>query len=186
MPEYVKRLWELVGDDELLQIASVSIALMDADRRVLLARHVEGQHWLLPGGAIEPGEVPADAAIREMWEETGTAVRLTRLVGVFGGPDFIVHYRNGHRTSYVMTVFEARTEEQLGRPDGHEVLELRFMSADECKSVSLARWIPTVPDPSSLEPEAELSASVRRLTVTSGRRRLNAFQNVSYQMPVLA
>ena len=146
MPEYVKRLRELVGDDELLQIASVSIALMDADRRVLLARHVEGQHWLLPGGAIEPGEVPADAAIREMWEETGTAVRLTRLVGVFGGPDFIVHYRNGHRTSYVMTVFEARTEEQLGRPDGYEVLELRFMSAEECKSVSLARWIPTVLD----------------------------------------
>jgi 8-oxo-dGTP diphosphatase len=26
--------------------------------------------WGLPGGAIEPGETPAEAALRELWEET--------------------------------------------------------------------------------------------------------------------
>ena len=77
MPEYVKRLRELVGPDEILQIPSVSIALRDQHGRVLLARHVEGDQWVLPGGAIEPGEVPKDAAIREMREETGIEVRLT-------------------------------------------------------------------------------------------------------------
>jgi len=144
MPEYVKRLRELVGGDEVLQIPSVSIALRDAEGRVLLARHVEGQQWVLPGGAIELGEVPADAAIREMREETGIAVRLTGLVGVFGGPDFIVHYRNGHRTSYVMAVFEATAEGQGGQPDEQEVVELRFLSEEQCRAVTLARWMPQV------------------------------------------
>ena len=144
MPEYVKCLRELVGPDELLQVPSVSIALRDSEGRVLLACHVEGQQWVLPGGAIEPGEVPADAAIREMREETGIAVRLTGLVGVFGGPDFVVHYRNGHRTSYVMAVFEATADDDAGQPDGHEVLELRSMSREECRAVTLAGWMPEV------------------------------------------
>jgi 8-oxo-dGTP pyrophosphatase MutT (NUDIX family) len=93
VPDYVRRLRVLVGGEELLQLPSVSIALRDADGRILLARHAEGNVWLLPGGGIEPGETPADAAVREMFEETGLIVRLTRLVGVFGGPEFIVRYR---------------------------------------------------------------------------------------------
>lgn len=36
------------------------------------------QLWVLPGGAIEPEEVPADAALREAWEETALHVRLER------------------------------------------------------------------------------------------------------------
>lgn len=30
--------------------------------------------WITPGGGIEPGESPAEAAVREFWEETGLAV----------------------------------------------------------------------------------------------------------------
>jgi NUDIX domain len=83
--DYVHRIRALVGSGELLQLPSASVAIRDVHGRVLLARHSEGDRWVLPGGAIEPGETPADAAVREAWEETGGLVRLTRLVGVFGG-----------------------------------------------------------------------------------------------------
>ena len=146
MPEYVRRLRTLVGRDEMLQIPSVSIALRDDAGRVLLARHVEGGVWVLPGGAIEPAEVPADAAVREMFEETGLLVRVTGLVGVFGGLDFVVHYRNGDRTSYVMTVFEAALERGSAAPDGTEVLELRFVTRDDAARLSTARWVGEVLD----------------------------------------
>ncbi len=51
------------------------------DDRVLMVRHAEPMrsYWTLPGGAVEAGETPAEAAAREVWEETGlrtTAVRL--------------------------------------------------------------------------------------------------------------
>ena len=141
MPEYVRHLRALVGADELLQIPSVSIALRDSDGRVLLVRHVEGGVWLLPGGTIEPAELPSDAAVREMFEETGLFVRLTGIVGVFGGPEFIVRYRNGHRTSYVMTVFEGEFRAGNPQADSTEVLELRFVREGDAKDLPKASWV---------------------------------------------
>jgi 8-oxo-dGTP pyrophosphatase MutT (NUDIX family) len=142
--EYARRLRELVGGDELLQLPSVSIALRDNEGRVLLARHAEGNVWLLPGGGIEPGETPADAAVREMWEETGLFVRLTRLVGVFGGPEHIVRYRNGDRTSYVSATFEASLVAGAVQPDPSELLEVRFVTESEAAELPTAAWMPDI------------------------------------------
>jgi 8-oxo-dGTP pyrophosphatase MutT (NUDIX family) len=142
--DHVRRIRSLVGSDELLQLPSVSIALRGSDGRLLLARHAEGGVWVLPGGAIEPGEVPADAAVREMFEETGLLVRLTGLIGVFGGPEFVVRYRNGDRTSYVMAVFQATLREGDARPDGRELLELRFVTKEETAALPTAGWMSEV------------------------------------------
>lgn len=44
--------------------------------RVLLHRHRKLGMWLPPGGHIEPGELPDEAAVREVLEETGVRARL--------------------------------------------------------------------------------------------------------------
>lgn len=53
-------------------------------REILLPHWNEGGMggWTLPGGGVEPGEHPADGAVREVKEETGYDVRLTSLLGV--------------------------------------------------------------------------------------------------------
>jgi 8-oxo-dGTP pyrophosphatase MutT (NUDIX family) len=53
--------------------------MIDPDERVLLIheRIEHGQvHWLTPGGGVEAGETPREAAAREAAEETGIAVAL--------------------------------------------------------------------------------------------------------------
>ena len=51
----------------------VACALVDTDRRVLIAQRPEVKHmanmWEFPGGKIEPGETPEAAIIRELREE---------------------------------------------------------------------------------------------------------------------
>lgn len=44
--------------------------------RVLLHHHRKLDMWLPPGGHIEKDELPDDAALREVWEETGVRVAL--------------------------------------------------------------------------------------------------------------
>lgn len=49
-------------------------------KRSLALRHHPGQ-WALPGGRIEPGESPEQAALRELHEEVGLALDATRVLG---------------------------------------------------------------------------------------------------------
>jgi 8-oxo-dGTP pyrophosphatase MutT (NUDIX family) len=57
------------------------ILLVDDQERVLLIHDrtdvgATSSHWIAPGGGLEPGETPAEAAVREVYEETGLRVRL--------------------------------------------------------------------------------------------------------------
>jgi ADP-ribose pyrophosphatase YjhB (NUDIX family) len=62
------------------------VTLFDGDGRVLLVRRRDFPVWNLPGGGVEPDEMPWDAAIREMREETGLEIQLQRLTGVYSKP----------------------------------------------------------------------------------------------------
>ena len=142
MSDYMRALRGKIGND-LLEAPSVTVIHRDEAGRVLLVRHVEGG-WVTPGGAVEPCERPADAAVREMWEETGLHVELVRVLGVYGGPEFTTQYRNGDRVSFSMTVFEARVLGGALRPDGDETLEVRWVAANELDGLHLQPWAPRV------------------------------------------
>ena len=59
-------------------------------RGVVLLKHKRLGFWMQPGGHIDPGETPWDAARRECWEETGLGVQF---LGPFdeGGVPELVH-----------------------------------------------------------------------------------------------
>ncbi|MEW5717700.1 MAG: NUDIX domain-containing protein [Chloroflexota bacterium] len=141
--DYLQRLRRKVGHD-LLLLPSVTILVFDENNRVLLLRHANRDLWVAPGGMIEPDETPEHAAQREMQEETGCAVDLIRILGVYGGPEFRVRYENGDEVAYVMTVFQARIREGAPRPNGAESLQVQFFSATEIEHLRSAAWLPIV------------------------------------------
>jgi 8-oxo-dGTP diphosphatase len=57
--------------------------LFDEQGRVLLCHRRDLDCWNLPGGGLESGELPTQAAVRETREETGLEVIVDRLVGVY-------------------------------------------------------------------------------------------------------
>lgn len=58
------------------------VLILDPDGRVPLMAHVdEHRVWISPGGAVEAGESPPAAAVREVAEETGLVVDPADLIG---------------------------------------------------------------------------------------------------------
>jgi len=65
-----------------IRVAAYGV-IIDGDRILLAHWNEHGRSgWTLPGGGIEPGEDPADAAVREIFEETGFTAELDGLLGV--------------------------------------------------------------------------------------------------------
>jgi ADP-ribose pyrophosphatase YjhB (NUDIX family) len=140
MSAHIARLRAAVGH-ELLLLPSVSVLPVDQAGRLLLVRHA-GHHdgWGVLGGAVEIGEAPAEAAIREVREEIGVQVRLTRLLGALGGPDYEVRYPNGDRAAYVTTVYQAQITGGLPAADGDEICEVAWFTAAELPGLELSRF----------------------------------------------
>ncbi|HET7572956.1 MAG TPA: NUDIX domain-containing protein [Gaiellaceae bacterium] len=136
MSDYVRRLRERVGHG-LLFFPSAACLVRDDEGRVLLVRSSFGR-WTLPAGAVDPGETPAEAAVRETREEAGVEVELISLAGVFGGyPHFRIVYPNGDEAAWVTSLFEARIVAGTPEPDGDEVVEVRWATLDEARDLGV-------------------------------------------------
>jgi 8-oxo-dGTP pyrophosphatase MutT (NUDIX family) len=141
---YIADLRRLVGN-RLLTVPSVTAAVFNEHDQLLMLQHQDGGLWAPPGGTIEPGESPADAVVREVWEETSLLVYPVSIVGVFGGEGFEIHYDNGDVTTYVMTVFECRVESPGDIDlDYEEVRSHDFFAQHEALRRTAAPWVPAV------------------------------------------
>jgi 8-oxo-dGTP diphosphatase len=95
---------------------------------VLIRRGTEpfaGQ-WALPGGFVEVGETVEEAAARETAEETGLAVEVARLIGVYSEPE---RDPRGHNVSVAFLV-RVLSGELAAATDASEVSVLNPSSVE--------------------------------------------------------
>jgi 8-oxo-dGTP pyrophosphatase MutT (NUDIX family) len=115
--------------------------IFDDQDRILLVRQAESQVWSAPGGSVDPHETPADAVVREVWEETGLYTTPTRILGVYGGRSCLVTYPNGDRTEYVMTVFECEVRGGALRAVSDETTDAAFVAAEDLAAYRTSSWV---------------------------------------------
>lgn len=133
---YVARIRQKVGHD-LLLLPSAAVLPRDDAGRVLLVRHSYTGVWGLVGGAVEVGESPAEAAVREAREEIGVEVELGKIVCAVGGPDYELEYPNGDRCAFVAIAFEAKLRGEEIVADGVETTDVGWFSPAELPEIEL-------------------------------------------------
>lgn len=135
--DYLRSLRSRIGR-ELVLMPAVAVMIRDAQGRLLLVRDRDTGQWQTVGGAMDPGEEPAAAAVREAYEETGLVVEPTRILGVHGGPRFRLTYPNGDVVEYVGISFAARVVGGTERPCHDEVDRLGWFAEAEALALAVA------------------------------------------------
>ncbi|MFT9596824.1 NUDIX hydrolase [Mesobacillus sp.] len=136
MSNYYQELRNKVGSD-LIFMPSVAGIIRNEAGEILFQNKGNGEKWSLPAGAIELGEAPAEAVVREVWEETGLHVVPEKLLGVFGGEKFRYEYPNGHKVEYIVFVFDCS---QIGgeyKPIDSETAMLRYFNSESMPEFAL-------------------------------------------------
>jgi 8-oxo-dGTP pyrophosphatase MutT (NUDIX family) len=83
---------------------------------------------------MEPGESVTEACEREVWEETGLHVHVTRLVGVYSHTDQLVIYADGNKAHIVALHFEAEIID--GQPSlSNETTDFGYFSMQEIQGM---------------------------------------------------
>ena len=129
MSAYVRDLRAKIGH-ALIMMPGVAGVIVNEAGLVLLQLRSDSGTWGLPGGAIDPGEEPAEALVREIREETALEIVPERIVGVYSGPDFRVRYANGDEAMIVSITFKCRPLAGAPRVNDDESLEIRYFSPD--------------------------------------------------------
>lgn len=128
-PAYILRLRQKIGHDLLMMPVAGALMTNDAGE-ILLQKRSDNGLWTIPGGAIEPGEEPGEAIIREVQEETGLDVIPERLVGVYGGEAHIAQYPNGDQVAMIALIFACRIVGGTLQTDDDETLDLQYFAPD--------------------------------------------------------
>lgn len=130
MSDYYRALREKIGN-QLIFMPSVAGIIRNEQGHILFGRKHGESDWGLIAGSIELGEMPADAMIREVKEETGLDVIPERILGVYGGEERRYTYGNGHQVEYLTIVFACRVISGELDTENEEMVELAYFPENQ-------------------------------------------------------
>ncbi|WP_327308240.1 NUDIX domain-containing protein [Streptomyces sp. NBC_01298] len=126
-PDFIRTLRATAGN-QLLLLPGVTAVVVDDEGRVLLGRRADTGRWSVVGGIAEPGEQPADTAVREVYEETAVRCVPDRVVLVQMLPP--ITYPNGDVCQFQDITFRCRATGGEARVNDNESLEVAWFAPD--------------------------------------------------------
>jgi 8-oxo-dGTP diphosphatase len=109
-------------------VPSVFVAVQGLHGRLLLVRRCDSGAWELPGGKVDVGESAAEAAVREVAEETGVQVAVTGLVGSSTDPGHVIRAAGGEVRQQFAVLVRARAVGGEPHGDLHETSEAAWVA----------------------------------------------------------
>lgn len=117
-PDFVLALREKVGHAPLWMSGVTAVVVEEGSGALLLVRRADTDAWTPVTGIIDPGEEPAVAGAREVFEEAGIIAQAERLVDVRTLPP--ITYANGDQAQFLdlCFLFTARSGQAPYPADG--------------------------------------------------------------------
>ncbi|MGZ0067673.1 NUDIX hydrolase [Microbacterium arborescens] len=131
-PDFVLDLREKIGTAPLPLVGVTAVVFRD--EKVLLGKRADNGRWQPVSGIVDPGEEPADAAVRECHEEAGIVVRAERLALVHQIPRIV--YANGDQVDYLDLVFRCSWVSGEPHPADGELTEVGFYDLGQMTDVA--------------------------------------------------
>ncbi|MDA8398729.1 NUDIX hydrolase [Ferrimicrobium acidiphilum] len=117
-------------------VPAASAVVLNADNQILLIRRTDNGRWSIPGGTMEPGEDIASCCIREVEEETGFIIQLSRLIGIYSDPNHVVAYDDGEVRQSFSICFAGSIVSGTPRTSS-ESSEVAFVPSGQLKSYDI-------------------------------------------------
>lgn len=139
-PDFIREIRATAGH-QLMLLPGVSAVVFDDDGHVLLGRRADTGGWSVIGGIPEPGEQPAETAVREVYEETAVRCEAERIVLVQATRKPVT-YPNGDICQFMDITIRCRALGGEARVNDEESLDVRWFSVDalpELKEFSVFR-----------------------------------------------
>lgn len=130
-PEFVLELRRHIGTAPLALVGVTAVIVRDD--RVLLGRRSDTGRLTPITGIVDPGEEPADAAVREAEEEAGVRIRVERLAWVHQIPR--VTYANGDQSDYLDMTFACTWASGEPEPVDGEMTEVGWHPVSEIEEI---------------------------------------------------
>ena len=118
----------------------VRLAVFRGDELLLVREQMDGR-WAMPGGFVDVGDSPSEAAVREAVEEAGVVARVQRLAGVFDTrlqPDCPPHLFHIHKLVFTGLLVDPHAVPRAGS----EATEARYWPLANLPELSLGRTLP--------------------------------------------
>lgn len=128
-PDFVLKLREHVGTAPLWLSGATAVIRSADHRRVLLVRRSDNGWWTPVTGIVDPGEHPADTAVREAREEADVTIRVDRVASI--GVSRMVTYANGDRAQYIDHTFACTYFSGDPHPADGENTDVRWFAVDD-------------------------------------------------------
>lgn len=128
-PDFVLKLREHVGTAPLWLSGATAVIRSADHRRVLLVRRSDNGWWTPVTGIVDPGEHPADTAVREAREEADVTIRVDRVASI--GVSRMVTYANGDRAQYIDHTFACTYLAGDPHPADGENTDVRWFAVDD-------------------------------------------------------
>ncbi|MFI1257707.1 NUDIX hydrolase [Streptomyces netropsis] len=117
-------------------VPSVTAVVRNERGHVLLIHKPDNGLWALPGGGHDVGESIADTVVREVREETGIAVVVGDIVGLYTDPQHVMAYDDGEVRQQFSICFRARPTGGTLRTSS-ESKEVRWVSPTDLEKLDI-------------------------------------------------